>query len=87
LRRTTATATVNRAAIQIGRYSSSVKRPIVPTTLFWRSARGDSWASWPATSGRPLVIVGIPNHMKATSARPTPTSQRVEGIRRHIHSE
>src|SRR5437588_10219894 len=52
---------------------------MVPNSWLWRSARGDFLASSPARLGRPLVIVGIPNHMNAITSTPPISHQRIDG--------
>ena len=79
MRLTTPTTIVNTAAIQTGMYSRSLKRPSVPKNWLCRRARGDFWARSPASSGRWLVIVGIPNHPKATTSAPATSIHRIDG--------
>ena len=56
-----------------------MNRPIAPLILSLVSSRGDFSASCSATSGRPLVIVGTPNHMNAIRASAATIIHRIEG--------
>ena len=55
----------------------------------WRALGNLSWqlgdfsASWPEISGRPLVIVGTPNHRNTTSSQPPTINRRARGSARH----
>ena len=83
MRRTAAMITAITARTQIGHPCSDVNLSQVPTILPWCNSRGDLSANWPAMSGRPLVIVGTPNHRNALPITPTYSIQRIDGNLRH----